>query len=84
MTYYVKNLILSGLIDNDEDDFLNSSQKTVCSDAFDFLFDSQNLNPEKVLNHNEIEHYTEEKMKEINQQALDKNLVKDSQCCIIS
>ena len=26
-----------------------TSQKTVCSDAFDFLFDETNLNPEKVL-----------------------------------
>ena len=38
--------------DDDEYDFLASSmtsQKTVCSDAFDFLFDEENLNPEKVL-----------------------------------
>ena len=29
--------------------FSMTSQKTVCSDAFDFLFDETNLNPEKVL-----------------------------------
>ena len=36
----------------DEDDFLASSmasQKSVASDAFDFLFDETNLNPEKVF-----------------------------------
>jgi hypothetical protein len=27
---------------------LAASQKTICSDAFDFLFDSRNLNPEKI------------------------------------
>jgi hypothetical protein len=25
-----------------------TSQKTVCSDAFDFLFDSENLNPDTI------------------------------------
>lgn len=32
-----------------------NSTKTVASDAFDFLFDSQNLNPEKVLERAQIE-----------------------------
>jgi hypothetical protein len=38
--------------EDDDYDFLASSmtsQKTVCSDAFDFLFDEANLNPERVL-----------------------------------
>lgn len=38
--------------DDDEDDFLSASwvsQKSACSDAFDFLFDSRNLDPEKLL-----------------------------------
>merc|ERR1719471_273352 len=37
---------------DDDVDFLASSmvsQKTVCSDAFDFLFDENNLNPEQAL-----------------------------------
>ena len=38
--------------EDEEVDFLASSmvsQKTVCSDAFDFLFDENNLNPEQAL-----------------------------------
>ena len=38
-------------LNDDEVDFLAasmSSQKSMCSDAFDFLFDSQNLNPERL------------------------------------
>jgi hypothetical protein len=34
--------------DEEEEDYLAASQKTICSDAFDFLFDSRNLNPEKI------------------------------------
>ena len=37
--------------EDEEYDFLAASmtsQKTVCSDAFDFLFDSQNLNPDTI------------------------------------
>ena len=37
--------------ENEEEDFLAASwasQKTVCSDAFDFLFDSANMNPDNV------------------------------------
>merc|ERR1712110_659506 len=36
----------------EEEDFLAASwasSKTVCSDAFDFLFDEKNMNPENVL-----------------------------------
>ena len=41
------------MVDSDEDDndYLAASmasQKSVCSDAFDFLFDSQNLNPDTI------------------------------------
>ena len=38
-------------LDDDEVDHLAasiSSQKTICSDAFDFIFDSSNLNPENL------------------------------------
>ena len=37
--------------DDDDNDYLAASmasQRSVCSDAFDFLFDSQNLNPDKI------------------------------------
>ena len=37
-----------GEFDEDEEDFLSASHASTASDAFDFLFDSQNLNPEKV------------------------------------
>jgi len=43
---------LNSSFSEDDIDFLASSmtsQKTVCSDAFDFLFDEKNLNPEQVL-----------------------------------
>ena len=36
----------------EDEDFLAASwasSKTVCSDAFDFLFDEKNMNPENVL-----------------------------------
>ena len=42
---------LSSYEEDEEEDFLAASwasQKTVCSDAFDFLFDSKNLNPETI------------------------------------
>merc|ERR1712226_897660 len=38
--------------EEEDDDFLAASwasQKTVCSDAFDFLFDEKNMNPENVI-----------------------------------
>ena len=37
--------------DDDDNDYLAASmasQRSVCSDAFDFLFDSQNLNPDTI------------------------------------
>ena len=37
--------------DDEDEDYLAASmtsQRTVCSDAFDFLFDSQNLNPDTI------------------------------------
>lgn len=43
---------LNSSFSEDDIDFLASSmtsQKTVCSDAFDFLFDEKNLNPEQVM-----------------------------------
>lgn len=71
---------------DDDVDFLASSmvsQKTVCSDAFDFLFDENNLNPEQALH------------KEFNRQPStiteaeglgDKKPLtqKESSCCVIS
>ena len=59
------------------------SQKTVCSDAFDFLFDENNLNPEESLH------------KEFNRQASTMTVdpgpghtrpvtQKESSCCVIS
>ena len=61
-----------------------ASQRTVASDAFDFLFDSDNLNPEKVLDQVEIERYTEEKLntEEFNRKG--KNVVHQSACCLIA
>ena len=44
------SLVSVGL-DEDEEDFLSASHASTASDAFDFLFDSQNLNPEKVNNY---------------------------------
>ena len=80
----------NGILSSEEEDFLASSmasQRTVCSDAFDFLFDSQNLNPEKVLDHAEIEKITEEKFKEYQEQNRNNknsDVVKHSACCVIS
>ena len=67
------------ILDDDEVDFLAASmtsQKTICSDAFDFLFDSQNLNPDKIQE--EIEE--EEKHQKNYLVTSEKN----SQCCVIS
>lgn len=75
----------NGILDSDEEDDLAASmasQRTVCSDAFDFLFDSQNLNPERVLDQAEIEKYTEEKMR--SDEPDNKNIVHQSSCCTIS
>ncbi len=59
-----------------------SSQKTVCSDAFDFLFDGDNLNPEK------IEHMIEEHPENPGGSYLYMKDKKDkaamSKCCVIS
>ena len=70
---------LNSSFSEDDADFLASSmtsQKTVCSDAFDFLFDEKNLNPEEVLH------------KEFNRQDshLPEGLAteKNSACCVIS
>jgi len=69
---------LNSSFSEDDLDFLASSmtsQKTVCSDAFDFLFDEKNLNPEQVLE------------KEFNRPptslpAVEKK--KEESCCVIS
>ena len=71
----------------EEEDFLAASwasSKTVCSDAFDFLFDEKNMNPENVL----------EKHPDVIEVKPDKNFgntnsliladSKNSKCCIIS
>ena len=72
--------------EEEDDDFLAASwasQKTVCSDAFDFLFDEKNMNPENVI----------EKHKDIIEIKPDKNFgktnntlidTKNSKCCVIS
>ena len=62
-------------LEDEEVDYLASSmasRKTVCSDAFDFLFDSQNLNPDKIKEEIEAE------------QAANAKDVKNSKCCVIS
>ncbi len=53
--FFYSNIILICILeylydsdDEEEEDYLAASQKTICSDAFDFLFDSRNLNPEKI------------------------------------
>ncbi|TRY80374.1 hypothetical protein TCAL_09882 [Tigriopus californicus] len=82
--------LTNGVLSSEEEDFLMSSMtstRTVCSDAFDFLFDSDNLNPDKVLNHAEIERFTEEKFLEYqaqNEGRDEKAMVKHSACCVIS
>ena len=75
-------------------DFLASSMtstKTVCSDAFDFLFDEKNLNPEKVLEEEFQSTMSEaafrRKMAEENGAAENDDIVKpvqQSSCCVIS
>ena len=69
---------------DDDNDFLASSmvsQKTVCSDAFDFLFDENNLNPEQAL-HKEFnrQHST---ITEVSHAPLVKK-GEGSVCCVIS
>ena len=67
----------------EDEDFLAASwasSKTVCSDAFDFLFDEKNMNPENVL----------EKHQDVIEIKPDKNFGKPimdnnhSKCCVIS
>jgi len=73
----------------EDEDFLASSMvstKTVCSDAFDFLFDEKNLNPEDAL-HKEFNRQsstiTQDPCSENDQ---NKKLVtqNESSCCVIS
>ena len=62
-------------LDDEDVDYLAASmtsQCTIVSDAFDFLFDSQNLNPDKI--NQEIE----EEEKQL------KKSEKNSTCCVIS
>ena len=75
---------------DDDADFLASSMvstKTVCSDAFDFLFDENNLNPEQAL-HKEFNRQpstiTESHhpvSDDVNKKLLTQN---ESSCCVIS
>ena len=63
------------LLDDEDVDFLAASmtsQRTIVSDAFDFLFDSQNLNPDKIKEEIELD------------QSEYKKSVKNSTCCVIS
>ena len=65
-------------LEDEEVDFLAASmtsKKTVCSDAFDFLFDSQNLNPDKIQ---------EEIKAEQAENARNMKKSTKSFCCIIS
>jgi len=70
-------------LSDDDYDFLAASMastKTVQSDAFDYLFDENNLNPEKVHDH----------LTEFNRQDSRKdsghvvNTQKNSECCVVS
>ena len=66
-------------LDDDDVDFLAasiSSQKTICSNAFDFLFDSTNLNPDKLQEQMDMDE------KSLENQNVEK--VKASACCVIS
>jgi len=70
---------------DDDNDFLASSMvstKTVCSDAFDFLFDEKNLNPEDAL-HKEFnrQHST---ITEVSHLAPLEQKHQGSACCVIS
>jgi len=70
---------------DDDNDFLASSMvstKTVCSDAFDFLFDENNLNPEHSL-HKEFnrQHST---ITEVSHIAPLGQKAQGSACCVIS
>ena len=70
---------------DDDNDFLASSMvstKTVCSDAFDFLFDENNLNPEHAL-HKEFnrQHST---ITEVSHVAPLDGKHQGSACCVIS
>jgi hypothetical protein len=84
--------------DEDDYDFLASSmtsQKTVCSDAFDFLFDESNLNPEKVLEREfnatktemELRHVMEQerrRLAESDKLAANQKAASRDSCCVIS
>lgn len=71
-------------LSEDDYDFLAASMtstKTVQSDAFDFLFDENNLNPEKVHDHlNEFNR--QDSRKEDHTAAM--TTQKNSECCVVS
>jgi hypothetical protein len=81
--------------EDDDYDFLASSmtsQKTVCSDAFDFLFDEANLNPERVLerefnatkNDLEMRHVMEQERRRLADEAAARKSDSGGACCVIS
>ena len=73
--------------EDEEDDFLAASwasSKTVCSDAFDFLFDEKNMNPENVLEkHPDVIEVKPDK--DFGKpKSLQDGKVQQSKCCVIS
>merc|ERR1719411_1497852 len=78
------SMTISSLSD-DDNDFLASSmvsQKTVCSDVFDFLFDENNLNPEHALNKEfNRQHST---ITEVSHAHMLDQKHQGSACCVIS
>ena len=72
----------------DDSDFLASSmasQKSVASDAFDFLFDENNLDPEKVIQKEFNETKRDFDLSQFKAVEVEPTLQKEnSSCCVIS
>jgi len=70
-------------LSEDDYDFLAASMtstKTVQSDAFDFLFDENNLNPEKV--HDHLNEFNRQDSRKEHTAAI--TTQKNSECCVVS
>ena len=70
-------------LSEDDYDFLAASMtstKTVQSDAFDFLFDENNLNPEKV--HDHLNEFNRQDSRKEHTAAM--TTQKNSECCVVS
>lgn len=87
--------LTDGVLSSDEEEDILAasftSQRTVCSDAFDFLFDKNNLDPAKIMESGEIERYTEEKLAAEKEWEEEKKVegeistgVQQSACCVVS